>query len=50
LLQDAGRREPEARSEGLAEGRAEGRPEGLRRTPPAGHGSQLGRQATNYQH
>ncbi|MGO9509025.1 MAG: trehalose monomycolate transport factor TtfA [Mycobacterium sp.] len=50
LLQDAGRREPEARSEGLAEGRAEGRPEGLRRTPPAGHGSQLGQQATNYQH
>ncbi|MGB9306977.1 MAG: hypothetical protein WCB92_25850, partial [Mycobacterium sp.] len=49
-LQDAGSREPEARSEGLAEGRAEGRPEGLRRTPPAGHGSQLGQQATNYQH
>ena len=46
LLQDAGRREPEVRSEG----RAEGRPEGLRRTPPAGHGSQLGQQATNYRH
>jgi hypothetical protein len=37
LLQDATRREPESR------------PEGVRRQPPVGRGGQLGQQATNYQ-